>query len=385
MAPIVFIVQGAVSKNWKGAIMFAIAIAVGITPEMLPMIVVCTYCFLMLWLSTTLVMQTSNLALSAVRVARKKVIVKRFDAIQSLGAVRILCSDKTGTLTADLVRISMSTTGTGDISQLPIELAYINSSLQTGSRSPIDHAIVDFVNESEQDIFTDIPGDGWVKQGEIPFDSSRRLLSVLVSRPGGDGSEGLLITKGAVEEVLDLCVSAYNHQPSPSSDASKPLGLDISPSMTSILTTCERQKILDTAQRLNEEGLRLVAVACREQLIKPFMTISCSDESELTFIGFIGLLDPLKPDAAQAIKDLAALNVQVCISCALSFDVVDLTIQNRFESSLAMLLRWPQRWLAISGLYHLASFPRLRRMWRLLPLPRTRKGSFSLASSLRPS
>ncbi|KIK46770.1 hypothetical protein CY34DRAFT_800114 [Suillus luteus UH-Slu-Lm8-n1] len=295
MAPIVFIVQGAVSKNWKGAVMFAIAIAVGITPEMLPMIV------------------TSNLALSAVRVARKKVIVKRFDAIQSLGAVRILCSDKTGTLTADHVRISMSTTGAGGLSQLPIELAYINSSLQTGSRSPIDHAIVDFVNESEQDTFTYIPRDGWVKQGEVPFDSSRRLLSVLVSRPGGDGSEGLLITKGAVEEVLDVCVSTYNHHPSPSSEASKPLGLDVSPSMTSFLTASERQKILETAQRLNEEGLRLVAVACREQLIKPFMTISCSDESELTFIGFIGLLDPLKPDAAQAIKDLAALNVQVRI------------------------------------------------------------------------
>ncbi|KAG1869772.1 hypothetical protein C8R48DRAFT_699663 [Suillus tomentosus] len=292
MAPIVLIVQGAVSKNWKGAVMFAIAVAVGITPEMLPMIV------------------TSNLALSAVRVARKKVIVKRFDAIQNLGAVQILCSDKTGTLTADLVRISMSTTGTGEPSQLPIKLAYINSSLQTGSRSPIDHAIVDFVDQSEQDIFTDIPGDGWIKQGEVPFDSSRRLLSVLVSRPGGDSSEGLLITKGAVEEVLDLCVSTYNHQ-LPSSNVSEPFAL--SPSMASILTAHERQQILDTAQRLNEDGLRLVAVACREQLIKPFMTISPSDENELTFVGFIGLLDPLKPDATQAIKDLAALNVQVRI------------------------------------------------------------------------
>lgn len=295
MAPIVFIVQGAVSKDWKGAVMFAIAVAVGITPEMLPMIV------------------TSNLALSAVRVARKKVIVKRFDAIQNLGAVRILCSDKTGTLTADLVRISMSTTDAGDLSQLPIKLAYINSSLQTGSRSPIDHAIVDFVDQSEQDVFTDIPRDGWVKQGEVPFDSSRRLLSVLVSRSDDDGSEGLFITKGAVEEVLDLCVSVYNHQLSPSSNAPAPLGLDISASMTSILTADRRQKILGAAQRLNEEGLRLVAVACREQLIKPPMTISCSDENELIFIGFIGLLDPLKPDAAQAIKDLATLNVQVRI------------------------------------------------------------------------
>ncbi|KAG2342843.1 Mg-transporting ATPase [Suillus weaverae] len=293
MAPIVLIVQGAVSKDWKGALMFAIAVAVGITPEMLPMIV------------------TSNLALSAVRVARKKVIVKRFDAIQSLGAVRILCSDKTGTLTADLVRIAMSATGAGDLAQLPIKLAYINSSLQTGSRSPIDHAIVDYVHENK-DVFTEIPGEGWAKQGEVPFDSSRRLLSVLVSRPGGDGSEGLLITKGAVEEVLDRCVSTYDHQ-SRSSDASEPLGLDMSPSRASMLTANERRKILDTAQRFNEEGLRLVAVACREQLIKPFMTISTSDENDLTFIGFIGLLDPLKPDAAQAIKDLAKLKVQVRI------------------------------------------------------------------------
>ncbi|KAG1751439.1 Mg-transporting ATPase [Suillus paluster] len=246
MAPLVFIVQGAVSKDWKGAVMFAIAVAVGITPEMLPMIVVRTNRFLVLWLSTTL-------------------------------------------------------------------LAFINSSLQTGSRSPIDRAIVDFVNESEQDIFIDILGDGWVKQGEVPFDSSRRLLSVLVSRPGGDGSEGLLITKGAVEEVLDRCVSAYNHTQSPSSDVSEPLGLDLSPSMTLTLTTDERRKILNTAERLNEEGLRLVAVACREQLIKSFTTISSDDESELTFVGFLGLLDPLKPDAAQAIKDLAKLNVQVRI------------------------------------------------------------------------
>lgn len=106
--------------------------------------------------------------------------------------------------------------------------------------------------------------------------------------------------------------------------------------------------------------MRLVAVACREQLIKPFMTISPSDENELTFIGFIGLLDPLKPDATQAIKDLAALNVQVCISSALFFDTVDLAIRNRFESSPVMLLQWLQRWLATSGLYHLASSRRLR-------------------------
>ncbi|KAL4064158.1 hypothetical protein V8B97DRAFT_1876143 [Scleroderma yunnanense] len=291
MAPIVFVVQGAVSHDWKGAIMFAIAIAVGITPEMLPMIV------------------ASNLALSAVRIAKKKVIVKRFDAIQNLGAVKVLCSDKTGTLTIDLVRVSSSVTGMGGESELPVKLAFINSSLQTGSRSPIDRAIVDYVHNNEGFIEGDWHKE-WCKNGEVPFDSTRRLLSVLVSRPSMDG-DGFLVTKGAVEEVLERCVSAYHYRDDSISPPITDFKLDSSSWTT--LSNDDRRDILGVAKRFNEEGLRLVAVACRTVTIKAFMTLTTADEEDLVFIGFVSFLDPLKPDAAAAIKELSKLNVQVRI------------------------------------------------------------------------
>lgn len=293
MAPIVFIVQGAVSHDWKGAVMFAIAIAVGITPEMLPMIV------------------TSNLALSAVRIAKKNVIVKRFDAIQNLGAVKVLCSDKTGTLTIDSVSVSTSVTDNGEDSELPIKLAYINSFLQTGTRSPIDRAIVEHTHANEKGpVAGGDHQDSWLKHGEVPFDSTRRLLSVLVSRPSTDG-EGLLITKGAVEEVLERCISVYRQQQQSFSPSLSDFKLERTTYRT--LTHDDRRNILDTSKRLNEQGLRLVAVACKCTTVKPFMTISTADEEDLIFIGFVSFLDPLKPDAADAIKELSKLNVQVRI------------------------------------------------------------------------
>lgn len=293
MAPIVFIVQGAVSHDWKGAIMFAIAIAVGITPEMLPMIV------------------TSNLALSAVRIARKNVIVKRFDAIQNLGAVRVLCSDKTGTLTIDLVSVSNSVTDNGEDSELPIKLAYINSLLQTGTRSPIDRAIVEYTHANGKGpVAGDGHQDSWQKHGEVPFDSTRRLLSVLVSRPS-TGGEGLLITKGAVEEVLERCTSVYRQQQRSFSASLSNFKLERTAYTT--LTEDDRRAILDTSNRLNEQGLRLIAVACKCATVKQFMTINTADEEDLVFVGFVSFLDPLKPDAADAIKELSKLNVQVRI------------------------------------------------------------------------
>ncbi|KIK92577.1 hypothetical protein PAXRUDRAFT_147003 [Paxillus rubicundulus Ve08.2h10] len=292
MAPIVLIVQGVTSHNWKGAVMFSIAIAVGITPEMLPMIV------------------TSNLALSAVRIARQHVIVKRFDAIQNLGAVSVLCSDKTGTLTADLVRVSKSITSKGELSDLPVSLAFINSLLQTGSRSPIDRAIVDYVAGDEKYSFGD---QGRLhKHGEVPFDSTRRLLSILVSRSPAAEGEALLITKGAVEEVLERCISAYRYD-NPSMLIQSPSVLDIKfgPSSSTPLTEASRLLILDSAKRLNEDGLRLIAVACRNTFHKMGMTTATDDEEDLIFVGFVAFLDPLKPDAAEAIKDLTKLRVQV--------------------------------------------------------------------------
>ncbi|KIJ07693.1 hypothetical protein PAXINDRAFT_173345 [Paxillus involutus ATCC 200175] len=294
MAPIVLIVQGAMSHNWKNAVMFAIAIAVGITPEMLPMIV------------------TSNLALSAVRIARQHVIVKRFDAIQNLGAVSVLCSDKTGTLTADLVRVSKSVTSEGELSDLQVRLAFINSLLQTGSRSPIDRAIVDYMAEGEKGSFGDEVG--LHKRGEVPFDSTRRLLSILVSRSSAAEGEALFVTKGAVEEVLERCVSAYRYDnPSELIQSSSVLNVKFGPSSSVPLTEAGRLLILDSAKRLNEDGLRLIAVACRNASHKMGMTVATDDEEDLIFVGFVAFLDPLKPDAAEAIKDLTKLRVQVRI------------------------------------------------------------------------
>jgi len=291
MAPAVFIVQGAVSKDWRGAVMFAIAIAVGITPEMLPMIV------------------TSNLALSAVRIARQKVIVKRFDAIQNLGAVSVLCSDKTGTLTADLVRVAKSVDSKGEVSDLPIKLSFINSSLQTGSRSPIDRAILDYVNEEGKDALCDVLPHDWTKLGEVPFDSTRRMLSILARPPLASHGEALFITKGAVEEVLERCVSVL--KPEELSNPIGDIGFDSSSSIT--LTEVDRLEILNAAKRLNEDGLRLIAIATRKADVKMGTTISTEDEDELIFIGFVAMLDPLKPDAAEAIQRLGGLHVQVRI------------------------------------------------------------------------
>lgn len=254
-----------------------------------------------------MIVKAANLALSAVRIARQKVIVKRFDAIQNLGAVSVLCSDKTGTLTADFVRVAKSVNTKGELSDLPINLSFVNSLLQTGSRSPIDRAILDYVGEYEKGSLIDFQLDGWSKLGEVPFDSTRRMLSVLALPPSAGEGEALFITKGAVEEVLDRCVSTLNCE-----DVSKPIGntgFDASSSTT--LTEVDRLEILNTAKRMNEDGLRLIAVACRKASVKADVTISTEDEEDLVFVGLVALLDPLKPDAAEAIQKLGGLHVQV--------------------------------------------------------------------------
>jgi Mg2+-importing ATPase len=280
------------------------------------------------------------MVLSAIRVARKKVIVKRFDAIQNLGSVSVLCSDKTGTLTLDSVNVSASTTDKGVPSDLPVMLAYINSVMQTGVRSPIDGAVVNYVKkktkgcgDDEKDGGDDEDLHGWTKLGELAFDSTRRLLSILVgrSKTSDDSSQqfeqdSLFITKGAVEEVLETCTRVYNH-PTPSGAEGPPTFSSFSqlldfdpelPSVSSSLTQDERSAILATAKRLNEDGLRLVAVACGSSIAKPSaegteLTIFPEDEKDLTFIGFLGFLDPPKEDAAEAIAKLRKLNVQVKI------------------------------------------------------------------------
>jgi Mg2+-importing ATPase len=250
------------------------------------------------------------------------VIVKRFDAIQNLGAISILCSDKTGTLTMDHVQVSASTTGSGDPSHLPLQLAYLNSALQTGTRSALDGAIVEFVqeggfskpdNQKSLDSGLDVKVEEWNKLAEVPFDSARRLLSVLVSRSKiGTEEKGLLITKGAVEEVLNCCTRVYDHPSSESSSSSVNLtNFKPEANTTLPLTSDGRLQILQTAERFNREGLRLVAVACKSAVAMSFVTATTADETDLVFIGFLCFLDPLKPDAADAITRMSKMGVQV--------------------------------------------------------------------------
>ena len=215
--------------------------------------------------------------------------------------------------------MSCSTTGSGDESDLPLQLAYLNSALQTGTRSPLDGAIVDFTRKKFEQSVEEGNGQGidivkledYDKIAEVPFDSTRRLLSVLVSRTG-TVEKGLLITKGAVEEVLERCTKLYDHPSSSPLAPSPPPFDDFKPSKSTPLTVDDRSKILQTAERLNEEGLRLIAVACKSSVAIAGITMSMDDEMDLVFVGFLGFLDPLKPDAADAINRLAKLGVQVC-------------------------------------------------------------------------
>ena len=217
----------------------------------------------------------------------------------------------------DHVQVTVSTSPDGEETNLPVKLAYLNSALQTGTRSPIDASIVDYASartgqdqhadDAEGGIGEEIRIEQWEKLGEVPFDSTRRLLSVLVARSrSGVDEKGFLITKGAVEEVLDRCTRIYDHTSSVYLDDFK-LGTD----RTSSLTTDRRGQILRRAERFNSDGLRLVAVACKSAVAMPSMSVTRVDEADLVFIGFLGFLDPLKPDAADAIGRLAELGVQV--------------------------------------------------------------------------
>jgi Mg2+-importing ATPase len=248
-----------------------------------------------------------------VRVSRKNVIVKQFEAIQNLGAVRILCSDKTGTLTIDMVSLSVSVGSDGLHSDLTLKMAYINSGLQTGTRSPLDKAIVAYVHEhspksADGELDDCLSLDKWTKIAEVPFDSTRRLLSVLVSQEQVE--KGLLITKGAVEEVLDRCVQVHRESASWSAPSLDSLS-KFCPNDSPALTADVRREIMEIADKFNREGLRLVAVACRSAVAVQHTALGPEDERDLVFIGFLGFLDPVKPDAAEAIRDLAVLNVQV--------------------------------------------------------------------------
>ncbi len=267
MAPLVLFINGFTKGDWMEALLFALAIAVGLTPEMLPMIV------------------TSTLAKGAVFLSRKKVIVKRLDAIQNFGAMDVLCTDKTGTLTQDRIFLARHVDVWGEESDVVLEMAYLNSYYQTGLKNLLDVAVLEHV-----DVHQELnPAKNYRKVDEIPFDFNRRRMSVVVSERE-DHHE--LITKGAVEEILAVCTQVHH------GDVIEPLTPEL------------LGRIREVTAALNEEGLRVVAVAAKE--VPPSKEIyGVADESELTLIGYVAFLDPPKESTAPALKALAEHGVAV--------------------------------------------------------------------------
>jgi P-type Mg2+ transporter len=261
MSPIVLLINGFTKGDWVQAFLFALSIAVGLTPEMLPMIV------------------TATLAKGAVLLSRKKVIVKRLDAIQNFGAMDVLCADKTGTLTQDKVFLERHTDAFGGESDAVFEYAYLNSYYQTGLKNLLDLAVLEHY-EVHRELQA---ATAFRKVDEIPFDFARRRMSVVVA---GDNAHHVLICKGAVEEILGVC-DGVRH-----GDATEAL----SPELLA--------RIREVTGSLNQEGLRVVAVAARE-LPPEKETYGVADERGLTLIGYIAFLDPPKESTAPALKALA--------------------------------------------------------------------------------
>ncbi|HRO81796.1 MAG TPA: magnesium-translocating P-type ATPase [Alicycliphilus denitrificans] len=267
MAPLVFFINGFSKGDWLEALLFALAIAVGLTPEMLPMIV------------------TSTLAKGAVFLSRKKVIVKRLDAIQNFGAMDVLCTDKTGTLTQDRIFLARHVDAWGEESDDVLELAYLNSYYQTGLKNLLDVAVLEHA-EVHRELE---PARNFRKVDEIPFDFDRRRMSVVVAE---HDAHHLLITKGAVEEILAACTRVRHG------------------AATEPLTPGLLERIRAVTAGLNEEGLRVVAVAARQG--PPTQDVyGLADESALTLVGYVAFLDPPKDSTAAALKALAAHSVAV--------------------------------------------------------------------------
>ncbi|MFM8733709.1 MAG: magnesium-translocating P-type ATPase [Pirellulales bacterium] len=265
MVPLVFVINGLTKGNWGEALLFALAVGVGITPEMLPMIV--TVC----------------LSRGALAMARERVIVKHLDAIQNLGAMDVLCADKTGTLTLDRIILERHCDVLLRDDPGVLRDAWLNSHFQTGLRNLLDRAILD-----HEELHEHVAKAGWEKIDEIPFDFSRRVMSVVVADPVG---HRMLICKGAPEAVFPRC-SAYAID-----GRLEPMGAEVP------------EPLARGFERLSAEGFRVLAVACRD--VAPQPAYGRDDERDLVLRGYVAFLDPPKDSAAAAIRALAEGGVAV--------------------------------------------------------------------------
>jgi len=269
MVPTVFVINGFTKGDWIQSLLFAISIAIGLTPEMLPMIV------------------SGNLAKGAISMSKKKVIVKNLAAIQNLGAIDILCTDKTGTLTQDRVVLEYYLNTDGDKDAKILQQAFLNSYHQTGLKNLMDIAVIN--HESERNIAS--LKEDYHKVDEIPFDFNRRRMSVVV---GDKNMQAQIITKGAIEEMLGICSKAeYKGQ-------------------IVELTEQLKKEILSTSQKYNEDGMRVLGLANKAG-VSDTGTFSVADESDMTFIGFLAFLDPPKESSKKAVKALFDYGIKVKI------------------------------------------------------------------------
>jgi Mg2+-importing ATPase len=269
MVPAVFLINGFFRHSWLDAFLFAMAVAVGLTPEMLPMIV------------------TVNLSKGALAMARKKVIVKRLNAIQNFGAMDVLCTDKTGTLTQGKIVLEKHLDVNGEPNEKVLHYGYLNSYHHTGLKNLLDDAVLDH-EELEERLKAK---DKYRKIDEIPFDFIRRRMSVVVEDETGLNT---LICKGAVDEVLGQCTR-----------------VDVKGEIIPIQVEhdAKRRQIADD---LNGQGFRVIAVAYKEMPgASDAPVYSVKDESELILLGFLAFLDPPKDTTSEALKRLHALNVDV--------------------------------------------------------------------------
>jgi len=269
MVPIIFLVNGLTRGDWLQALLFGLAVAVGLTPEMLPTIV------------------TANLAKGSIEMAQQKTVVKRLNAIQNLGAMDVLCTDKTGTLTYDSVALENYLNHQGEVDDSVYKLTYLNSFFQSGLRNPLDDAVL---NHPNADLFANIENE-YQKIGEIPFETSRRRMSVIVK---DDTGETLLICKGAIDEMLSI--SSHVKIGEELQELSKDM----------------KEKIKKDAEALIEDGLRILLVAYKKVSTNK-TSFSVEDENSMIMVGSIGFLDPPKDTSGEAIRALNQKRIQVVV------------------------------------------------------------------------
>ena len=252
----VFLIFGFIRNNWSEALLFALSVAVGITPSMLPMIV------------------NVNLTKGSRSLEKKKTLVKNIKAIQNLGTIDILCTDKTGTLTQDKIVLQKYIDLNGDEDLSILKYAYLNSFLSTGLKNIVDRAIISFGKEHKVDI------EGYLKVDEIPFDYTRKRMSIVVKK-----EDYTLITKGALEEILKICTKVNNK------------------GNVENITKEKIERINEKAKELAKKGMQVIAIASKKEY-SGVNIFNEKDEKNMTFIGLVGFLDPPKKDVKLTIKEL---------------------------------------------------------------------------------